>query len=195
MNIKSFHEVSKNLPPTPFLLKTLSLPNLVKGSVLELGCGSGRDTVELLKQGWNVIAVDKSEEGISNLKKIVPENGTIDCRLESFEEMSLSSHLFDLVYSRYSLSFCQRESWISVWNKIVNSMKKGSFISMHLFGVNDGFKDSKRHGSMTFFSKEDVKELLVGFEVIFNHEEEDDKESAVGQMKHWHVFTIVAKKL
>ena len=195
MKVESFHEVTKNLGPSPFLLKTLSLPGLLKGRVLELGCGPGRDTVELLKQGWDVVAIDKSHEGISNLKEGTLDNKNIDCRLEKFEDMALPSSSFDLVYSKHSLSFCQKESWEGVWNKIEASMRKGGIISMHLFGENDDFKKSNRYGDMTFFSKQDIEELLSNFEVIFNHEEEDDKKSAMGQMKHWHVFTIVAKKL
>ena len=40
-----------------------------KGTVLDLGCGQGRDSIPIAKLGYNVIAVDHSKVGINQLKK------------------------------------------------------------------------------------------------------------------------------
>ncbi|MEC4815643.1 MAG: methyltransferase domain-containing protein [Scytonema sp. PMC 1069.18] len=34
---------------------------------VDLGCGDGRDTVELLRQGWRVLAIDGEAEAIARL--------------------------------------------------------------------------------------------------------------------------------
>ncbi len=38
------------------------------GVAVDLGCGTGRDTVELLRRGWKVVAVDSEEEAIRRLR-------------------------------------------------------------------------------------------------------------------------------
>ncbi len=40
-----------------------------KGTVLDLGCGQGRDSIPIAKMGYNVIAIDHSIVGIDQLKK------------------------------------------------------------------------------------------------------------------------------
>nr|WP_312508672.1 class I SAM-dependent methyltransferase [Pseudomonas luteola] len=37
------------------------------GVALDLGCGTGRDTLELLARGWDVIAVDAQAEALERL--------------------------------------------------------------------------------------------------------------------------------
>ncbi len=51
------------------LLKTFSK----KSKLLEIGCGSGRDAFFMLSNGYNIIAVDGSENMITESKKIHPE--------------------------------------------------------------------------------------------------------------------------
>lgn len=40
-----------------------------KGTVLDLGCGQGRDSIPIAKMGYDVIAVDHSKVGIEALKR------------------------------------------------------------------------------------------------------------------------------
>jgi len=39
------------------------------GLAVDLGCGAGRDTAELLRRGWSVLAIDGEEEAIARLKR------------------------------------------------------------------------------------------------------------------------------
>jgi SAM-dependent methyltransferase len=59
----------------PWLKKWLDLikQRSLDGSVLELGCGSGWDTLELLSAGCKVIAVDSSTENLAECAKSVPQ--------------------------------------------------------------------------------------------------------------------------
>ena len=47
---------------------------------------------------------------------------------------------------------------------------------------------------MTFLSKEQVIDLFKKFEIIEFHENEDDGKTAIGIIKHWHTFDIIARK-
>src|SRR5579862_1586306 len=46
---------------------------------VDLGCGDGRDAVEMLSRGWRVVAVDSEAEGIARLMERVP--GVVRARL------------------------------------------------------------------------------------------------------------------
>ena len=47
---------------------------------------------------------------------------------------------------------------------------------------------------MTFHTREEVERLLSDLEIIELEEKEKDKKPAVGELKHWHIFHIIARK-
>lgn len=47
---------------------------------------------------------------------------------------------------------------------------------------------------MVFLSKEDILKLFDEFEIIEFNENERDGKTAIGKMKHWHTFDIIARK-
>ena len=53
------------------------------GHILDLGCGSGRDSVEFIKQGYNVTAVDGSKELSIAASKLIEQE--VIC--SKFEEL------------------------------------------------------------------------------------------------------------
>ena len=60
--------------PTPIVLETIKKYKInQKDNILELGCGEGRDANPLLKQGYNLLAVDISKEAISYCQNLYKE--------------------------------------------------------------------------------------------------------------------------
>lgn len=55
-------------------------------------------------------------------------------------------------------------------------------------------KWKKTKKEMTFLSEKQVIELFKNFEIIEFKEIEKDGITGLGQMKHWHVFNVIAKK-
>ena len=59
--------------PRPTLLAALehfdSEPKRHERVAVDLGCGTGRDTFELLRRGWRVLAIDGQEEAIRRLRE------------------------------------------------------------------------------------------------------------------------------
>jgi len=47
---------------------------------------------------------------------------------------------------------------------------------------------------MVFLSKTEVLELFKNFDIIHFKEIEEDKKTALGVMKHWHIYDVIAKK-
>jgi tellurite methyltransferase len=66
-----FHRAALLRPPRELLRRTLGCFELEKaqpGVAVDLGCGSGPDSAELLKRGWRVHAVDTSDSGLKLLR-------------------------------------------------------------------------------------------------------------------------------
>jgi len=57
-SIEKYYDNTKNAEPN-YIVKEFIKLNVRPGNAVELGCGAGRDTVYLIKNGWNVLAIDK----------------------------------------------------------------------------------------------------------------------------------------
>lgn len=58
---------------SPIVLDTIKKYNInISDSILEIGCGEGRDAGELLKKGYRLMATDVSEEAIRYCKNTMP---------------------------------------------------------------------------------------------------------------------------
>jgi tellurite methyltransferase len=160
---------------------------------IDLGCGAGRDTAELLRRGWRVLAVDAEEEAIERLSRrddfVSDEAGRLETQVARFEEARLPSA--SLINSSFALPFCPPAEFEAVWQRIVVSLWRGGRFSGQLFGDRDGWVPAP---DMSFQTREEAEELLRGFDVERFDEIEEDGQTAVGDPKHWHLFHVVARK-
>jgi SAM-dependent methyltransferase len=161
------------------------------GFAVDLGCGTGRDTVELLRRGWRVLAIDGEAEGIARL---LARHGLARDRLETrvarFEDASWPEA--DLVTSSFALPFCPPQHFGALWNRIVASLPSGGRFCGQLFGDRDGWAPDSE---MTFQTRAEAEELLRPFGLERFDEVDEDAETAVGEPKHWHLFHVVARKI
>ena len=58
--IYKYYKNTKNALPHENIKKFLEI-DILPGNAIELGCGAGRDTVCLIKNGWNVLAIDRED--------------------------------------------------------------------------------------------------------------------------------------
>ena len=70
--------------PTPIVGEILARYGVPKtASLLELGCGEGRDALPLLRTGWNLLATDLSPEAVAWCRKLAPDRAdrfrVLDC--------------------------------------------------------------------------------------------------------------------
>ena len=77
-------------------------------------------------------------------------------------------------------------------NIINNSILKDGYFVGNFFGINDEWKKSKEE--MVFLSKDEVLELFTEFEIIEFKEIEKDGTTGLGEIKHWHIFNVIARK-
>lgn len=163
------------------------------GFAVDLGCGTGRDTAELLRRGWRVLAIDGEAEAIDRLRarRDLPAAATARLRtkISPFEEADWPEA--DLVNSSFALPFCAPEAFPALWQRIDGSLRPGGRFSGHLFGDRDGWSDDE---DMTFVTRSQTEALVAGLEVEWLEEIEEDGKTATGKEKHWHLFHIVARK-
>ena len=161
------------------------------GKAIDIGCGSGRDTVYLIKNGWNVIAIDKEDtKQIITNKLTNKELKRLKFIQSNFEKIKLEKN--NLVIANYSIPFCDKNKFQEFWKKIVNSIEKYGYFVGNLFGKNDEWntEDSK----MIFLDRKDVERLFNDFDILKFEEEEKVAKTGLGVMKHWHTYNIIARK-
>ncbi len=61
MSSKEYYDNTENKEPTKLLKYFVNKISNNPGNAIELGCGAGVDTVFLIKNGWNVLAIDASD--------------------------------------------------------------------------------------------------------------------------------------
>ncbi|HMQ68985.1 MAG TPA: class I SAM-dependent methyltransferase [Ignavibacteria bacterium] len=195
-----YYKNKSNQVPRETLVKALEFIREKKKNekdlyAIDMGCGHGADTIELLKNGWNVLAIDGDKNGIKLLNESVDDSFKKNLRTEviSFEEFeSKDLKKCDLLNASFSLPFCKPEHFKVLWDNILNSIKKGGVFSGQLFGENDEWAYNK---NMTFLNIKSVHKLFGNFNMIFFEEKDEDGKTASGDPKHWHVFSVIAEKL
>lgn len=190
-NIEKYYENTANANPNYTVKKFIEL-NVKPGNAIELGCGAGRDTIYLIKNGWNVLAIDREDVSSRIQSKLNKEEvKKFKFSQQKFENIKLEKN--NLVVANFSISFCNKNNFKELWNKINNSILKDGYFVGNFFGNNDEWKSTKEE--MIFMTKKQVLELFENFEIIEIKEVEKDNLTGLGKMKHWHIFNVIAKKL
>jgi tellurite methyltransferase len=186
-----FYQQMKGRPPRQLLLDVLEkYPGRLSLRAVDLGCGDGTESALLLERGWNVLAIDSQPAAIQLLLEKIPEEARVrlQTQVTRFEDARLPSA--DLVHANYSLPFCSPDHFPRFWSTITQAIKPGGRFAGQFFGPRDSWANEP---GMTFHTEDQVRALFEEFEIEFFQEMDEDGE-AVGGPKHWHVFTVIAKK-
>jgi SAM-dependent methyltransferase len=184
----------KGRPPRDTLLLALDKWHAEHGPepgfAVDLGCGVGRDTAELLRRGWRVLAIDREAEALERLHALAgPDSERLATLRASFAEASWPT--CELVNASFSLPLCRPEEFPALWRRVVDSLRPGGRFAGQLLGVNDDWAGS----GVTVHTPAQLAELLAPFEVESLQELDEDGVTAVGSRKHWHLYHVVARKL
>lgn len=165
------------------------------GFAIDFGCGEGRDSAELLRRGWKVLAIDGNTSAFEFMRRrtdfprVAKDPARFTTRVVRMEDADLPP--CDLLNASFSLPFVDPARFDDVWARIVDSVRTGGRFAGQLFGERDSWASLPDRSHQT---RARVDELLRPFHVEHLQEEERDGADCLNNAKHWHVFHIVARK-
>lgn len=116
------------------LLKGRLLPGM---SLLDAGCGGGRNLVYFLRNGFDVCGVDQSDEAISQVRalaaRLSPNLPQENFRVEPVESVTFTDERFDVVVSSAVLHFATDEDhWLAMVREMWRVLKSGGMLFARL---------------------------------------------------------------
>lgn len=103
-------------------------------TLLELGCGNGRDAIFFAEKGKKVSALDLSSQTIQNLASLNIKNA--EFFNHDFSELS-NFREFDYVYSRFTLHSIDDESERRVLSQLSKVLKSGGLFFLEARSLKD----------------------------------------------------------
>ena len=151
-NTSSFVESTQSVQMTEAWDKfTSKLPQAA--SILDFGCGSGRDTKYFLEHGYKVEATDGSEE----LCKLASEFTGIQVKNQLFTELD-ETNKYDGVWACSSILHASKVELHDIFKKVAVALKpNGIFYTSFKYGEFEGERRGRYFTDMT----EDSFNLLV----------------------------------
>lgn len=108
--------------------------------ILDVGCGSGRDTLAFINKGHKVDAIDYSDELVKKAKALTG----MDVQLQSFYELN-DVERYDGIWACASLLHCQRDRLAEVIGKLLEALKPMGVLYMSFkYGNTDREKEGRQ---------------------------------------------------
>lgn len=105
--------------------------------VLDAGCGTGRNLVLLMREGFDVQGVDASEDAIAKIRaraaRLAPRLDADRFRVEAVEAMSLANDAVDVVISSAVLHFARDDAhWLAMVREMWRVLAPGGILFARL---------------------------------------------------------------
>ena len=191
----AYYRWTARRPPRELLLQTLNHLDWERRrgrgrTAIDLGFGAGTDSLELLRRGWKVVAIDGQLAAARFLARRVPpeQREALTCLVAPMEGLELPSA--DLVYASFSLPFCSPTRFPALWSAIRRCLRPGGHFAGQLFGDQDEWRGRR---PLSFHSVDEVRRLARGFKVELLRESSEHG-MAFGGPKRWHYFDLILGK-
>jgi SAM-dependent methyltransferase len=126
------------------------------GTMLDYGCGAGRDTKAFLEKGYRVEAVDGSEK----LCKIAGEYTGIEVKQMLFNELD-EVNKYDGIWACASILHLPKDELRTVLKKMIRAVKPGGYIyASFKYGEFEGDRNGRY---FTDFTKNTFKQFIQDF--------------------------------
>ena len=153
-------------------------------SLIDLGCGNGRDSVYFIEHDLNVTGIDASEEAISQLNQLKLEKGNFVCD-DFVSSKALYQVQYDYIYSRWTMHAISERQEEELLDNARDALKEGGLFLIEARSIGDSLYGkgicAGRHAFIhnehyrRFMEKETFAQKLKdrGFEILSLEEGED----------------------
>jgi SAM-dependent methyltransferase len=104
--------------------------------VLELGCGTGRDTAVLVQAGLRVVGIELSTESVAAAQARVPHGAEFHCR-DFREPFPMADGSAGVVLASLSLHYFEWDETLALAGRIRRVLRPGGVLLCRLNSVND----------------------------------------------------------
>lgn len=163
-------------------------------SVLDLGCGEGRNALFLAASGFNVTAVDISETGIHKLNALALErNLEIHAKVADMRDYRFP-HSFDLIIAHGCLHLVERGSWQQLIGRLKLHTNPGGVNIVVVFTDTIPPPDDLKEFCLGLFHEGELFSLYADWETMLKRSYTFEDEHP-GSLRHTHpVNKLVARK-
>ncbi|PSV56459.1 bifunctional 2-polyprenyl-6-hydroxyphenol methylase/3-demethylubiquinol 3-O-methyltransferase UbiG [Photobacterium sp. GB-3] len=127
--------------------------------ILDAGCGSGRDTKAFLSMGFDVEAIDASEEMVRHATAYTG----INVKQQTFQDI-YASNSYDAIWACASLLHVPQEQLLVVFSRLEKALKAGGvWYFSFKYGNEERVKDGR---TFTDMNEESIRVLLSQFPTL-----------------------------
>lgn len=149
-----------------------------RGRILELGAGTGGDTLFLIRQGFEIVATDFSKPALDELERKVSKNNQLETKqFDLSNPFPFKDGVFDVVYAHLVLHYFNRQTTQQIYDEIFRVLKSGGIVAVLLNSITDpeygtgkeleeDYFDVPNKGAKRYFSIETLKPFISKFEII-----------------------------
>jgi len=172
-----------------FALDYLAEHELKPSLAVDIGAGTGRDTLYLLAHNVQTLAIDFSPKALAIIQsRAHAEHLPLpQIQVSDFLTMQLPEQI-DLINSYLALPFAKPENFIQIWGKIFNHLRPGGLFAGSLLDENDDYAGIP---DTTTLSAEQLHCLMQPYEILYLKKVVLDSK-VTG--KHWEIWEFVLKK-
>jgi tellurite methyltransferase len=164
-------------------------------SVLDLGCGEGRNALYLAEKGFQVQAVDISVVGLEKLNQLAQRRGlSVATQAEDMRHYAFAQS-YELVLAHGSLHLIEREHWTRLIHEIKAHTRTGGYNVLVVFTDRLAPPEDLRDFHVGLFREGELFDFYCDWEVILRRSYILEDEHP-GNIKHRHpINQLIARKL
>lgn len=164
-------------------------------TVIDVGCGEGRNSIYLAELGHNVDAFDLSEAGVNKAKKIADnKNISLNLWVQDLADFKFNKE-YDIIISQGVLHLPEKEVRDDFIKRAMQNTKIGGYNLIAVFTNRLPATPDNAPFTKSLF---DVGELPQTYKdwLIIKHEEKTLKDEHPGGIRHEHAIeSIIARKI